>query len=60
MDEEKEDFIRDVCYFWDQKGDLERFSGWSEEKAQKYCPHILKAWKEYKQAEDLLNILIKD
>ena len=48
----------DLYYFWKAKGDLERMTNF--EKALELFPEIRRAWKKYKRAERLLNLLFKE
>lgn len=46
-------------YFWFERGDIERYVRWNEQRMEEDFPDILKAWKDYKTAEKQLNRLIK-
>jgi hypothetical protein len=50
-----------LVYFWEEKGDVERFTGWRDMQPmlqQKY-PEILKAWSDYKAARTILGDVLK-
>ena len=53
--EEKEKLFDDLQYFWQYKGDIERFCGYNEEVITKEFPHIMLAWKNYKASIKLLD-----
>ena len=44
-------------YFWQDKGNLERWVGWEETKA-KY-PEVVKAWDDYKISMKILDCVIE-
>lgn len=49
-----------LAYFWDEKGDLERYTGWDElqtELQAKY-PEIVKAWQDYKTSRRTLTAVL--
>jgi hypothetical protein len=46
-----------IKYFWQDKGDLERFTGWEEIKP-KY-PEVAKAWDDYKISMKILDCVVK-
>jgi hypothetical protein len=50
-----------LVYFWEEKGDLERFTGWEELQPALHLhhPEILKAWNDYKTAKRLLSAVLR-
>ena len=49
-----------IVYFWEEKDDLERWSGWKKAKpavAREY-PEILKAWEDYKTSIRTMNAVV--
>jgi hypothetical protein len=58
MDENE---VRMLRYFWEEKGDLERYSGWVEMQPwlREHHPEIIKAWDDYKMAGRILTAVIR-
>lgn len=56
--------INDIQYFWQEKGDLERWVGWNDPETQQRiiaaCPELVKLWNDYKTAERLLNLIVEN
>ena len=53
--------LSSIAYFWLEKGDLERWTGWEQAKpavARQY-PEILKAWEDYKTSIRTMNAVVK-
>lgn len=52
---------RMLDYFWNEKGDLERWSNWHarREAIRESHPEIIKAWEDYKVARRMLSVVIK-
>lgn len=48
-----------VEYFWNEKGNVERYSSWSEERCERVWPAFLHAWRDYKKAVIVLNAITK-
>lgn len=60
MDKEaKDDYANMLDYFWCEKGDLERFTGWNEALTEREFPAVYEAWKNYKRAKAVMNAVIK-
>lgn len=57
-EEEKLEFIGNVKYFWNEKGDLDRLSGFTIEKLEEADPVVASAYKQYLLAEQTLNRLL--
>ena len=49
-----------VIYFWQEKGDITRWSSWEEKKPlfEKYHPELIKAMNDWTLAEKMLNLVI--
>ena len=47
-----------IRYFWENKGDIERYNGYDEASLERSAPHVLKAWKDYKIARSILDAVI--
>ena len=56
--EEKEEFLSDVRYFWQEKGDVRRLSGFSIEKLREADPVIADAFERLELATETFNRLI--
>ena len=58
----KEEDINNLQYFWEEKGDLERFTGFEKLTPilEKERPEVLKAWNDYKASIRILDIVIKN
>lgn len=57
-EEEKKEYISNIKYFWNEKGDIERFVNYSMEKLEEADPVIANAYKQYLLAEKTLNKLL--
>jgi hypothetical protein len=60
MNEKDKRFLQDCCYFWLEKGDMERFTGFDMERLRKLDPMLAERWKNYQTAVELLNIRATD
>jgi hypothetical protein len=62
-EEKLREVLSDLCYFWNEKGDLERLCYFNEPETQsllqKYRPDILKAWADYKASLLILNSILR-
>ena len=56
-----EEDINNIVYFWEERGDLERFTNWIRlvPILESQYPQVLKAWNDYKLAGKTLDLLIK-
>lgn len=52
---------RMLQYFWEAKGDLERYCKFEEikPKLQKEYPEVIKAWNDYKVSERILTAVLE-
>ena len=56
MDRQQE--IRMLQYFWEEKEDLERYCRFNQIKYE--FPEIERAWKDYKTSKKILDVLIEN
>ena len=49
-----------LIYFWQERGDLERYAGFDRERMAVEYPDILKAWDDYKASRAALSALVRD
>lgn len=59
MSDDAETFKNMVVYFWQERGDVERYCYWSEARCAEVWPEFLFVWKQYKSAEGVLDTLVK-
>lgn len=59
-EEERSEFIADIFYFWTEKGDIERFGGYSPEKLREADPVVANAYEQYKMALETFSRLMWD
>lgn len=57
-DEQKEDFLDSVQYFYLYGGGLDRLEGFTIEKLEECDYALAEAYRRYKSAEETLSILI--
>lgn len=57
--QEKEEIARMLQYFWEEKQDIERWTGFDREKIQKVFPEVIKAWDDYNTSIRLLNAVMR-
>ncbi len=55
-----EDDINMIDYFWTQKGNLERWTGWDDAKVrlEQSRPELLKARNDYKMARRMVSMAV--
>jgi hypothetical protein len=56
--EENEQFLTDVRYFWFEKGDVERFTGFSMERFREADPVLATAYEQMKLSIETFNRLL--
>ena len=58
--EELEGHVLSLKYFWEEKGDMERYCYFEEIKSliEEHYPEILKAWYDYKLSKKILNNIV--
>ena len=49
-----------IGYFWQEKGDLERWSSYDREYLAREFPAVLKAWEDYKASRAVLDAVVRD
>ena len=60
MDKKKRhELISDLSYFWTEKEDLERLSGFNPAVVRAEFPEVLKCWQDYKMARKILSSVIR-
>jgi hypothetical protein len=57
-EEEKLDYISNIIYFWKEKGDIERFIGYSPDKLREADPVLANAYEQYRLAEEAFTRLV--
>lgn len=62
MDKITEQELDSIKYFWEYKGDLERYTKFEElkPKLEREYPEILKAWNDYKASIKILDLVIEN
>lgn len=58
-EEDKARFVSDCKYFWNEKGDMERYIDFSIEKLREADPALAFVYEQYKNAEEALNRLMR-
>jgi len=48
----REDDISAITYFWQERGDLERWCGFDRERMKQEFPAVLMAWDNYQASWD--------
>lgn len=61
MEKLTDEQISDLKYFWEEKGDLERYVYFEELKPQiqEQHPELLKAWYDYKTSIKIMDVVVK-
>lgn len=49
-----------ISYFWQEKGDLERWAGFDRDYLAREFPAVLKAWDDYKASRAALDAVVSD
>lgn len=57
-EEEKQQFLSDCRYFYNEKGEMERYVDFSMEKLEEADPVLASAYKQLKLAEETFGRLI--
>ena len=57
--EDRASYLDMMDYFWDAKGDLERYTGWNEILVEREFPALAHAWKNFKASKALMDAVIK-
>ena len=61
MEKLTEEQISDLKYFWEEKGDFERYCDFEKLKPQiqKQFPELLKAWYDYKASIKIMDVVVR-
>jgi len=54
-----EEDVRIIQYFWEEKGDIERWCDW-EQKKKTLPKELRRAWRKYKESIEHLNLVVKN
>ena len=57
---EGEEYLSNIRYFWQEKGDIERFCDFDIKKLEEYCPELAEAYKQYKNYEKIVETLLNN
>lgn len=57
---ERQDAISMLPYFWESKGDIERWCDFDREYLRREFPAVLKAWDDYKASRAVLDAVMRD
>lgn len=49
-----------IRYFWQDKEDLERWTGFDRDYLAREFPAVLKAWGDYKASRAVLDAVVRD
>lgn len=55
---DREEMLSMLTYFWQEKGDIERWSSFDREKVAAEFPELLKAWDDYVTAHKVMNAVV--
>lgn len=59
-DEDRGSMARNLAYFWQDKDDLERYTGFDRDVLAREFPAVLKAWDDYKASRLVLDAVVRD
>lgn len=57
-DEQKEEFIASIKYFWNEKGDIDYYAFYTPEKLREADPVLAEAYERYKNSKELIDRLL--
>jgi hypothetical protein len=57
-EEEKARFLSNIKYYWQEKGDIERYSDYTPEALREADPVLASAYENYKIATETINRLL--
>lgn len=57
--ESREAYADMMRYFWEEKGDIERYSSFSRERTAAEFPEVLKAWDDYNTSRKVLSAVLR-
>lgn len=58
-EEERQELLSMLRYFWSDYGDIERYTSYDEAIVEREFPEVLKAWKDHKAAEKMVTIVLR-
>ena len=58
-EESREAYADMMRYFWEEKGDIERYASFSRERTATEFPEVLKAWDDYNTARKVLSAVLR-
>jgi len=56
---ERQDMLWALTYYWEENGDIERWSSFDREKVAAEFPELLKAWDDYVTAQKVMNAVVR-
>ena len=57
---DREDVVKMIAYFWQEKGDMERWCDFDRDYLAREFPAVLKAWDDYKISRLVLDAVVRD
>lgn len=57
---DREDAVNMLAYFWEEKGNLERWADFDRGYLAQEFPAVLKAWDDYKSSRLVLDAVVRD
>jgi hypothetical protein len=57
---DREEAIDMLAYFWEEKGDMERWCDFDRDYLAREFPVVLKAWEDYKISRLVLGAVVRD
>lgn len=57
---DREEIASMLEYFWQEKGDIERWTGFDRDMLASEFPAVLKAWDDYKASRAVLDAVVRD
>lgn len=57
---DREEAVNLLAYFWEEKGDMERWCDFNRDYLAKEFPAVLKAWDDYKASRLVLDAVVRD
>ena len=59
-DDDRNHARRTLGYFWSEKGDIERWTGFDREMLRREFPAVLKAWDDYQASRAVMDAVMRD
>lgn len=57
---DREESTATLAYFWNEKGDIERWCNFDRAYLAREFPAVLKAWDDYKASKAVLDAVMRD